>query len=411
MTATYGENMLFRILIQDPSVQTGMLSVSWCASQALLDLLAESKIAKPAVLIVTAPAGERYHASKEVRKLVPFKDGLTYIDFRTSGPCNVFAAIVPLRDESDFTKAREMVFSRTGGEWDTDLLNQDGSGFRDSWNEKTASYATYKQWGIDRDYNKTDDEHDGWRAVTSQIEVVVPEGLFAKEPPAWEQTWVNIMFRNPPIDQCDYRKRRLWAYSIQIPIALFVLAFRIVASIVLMLAGFKQVSWAPVLRPLIHESEDIIDFDGGNWFWPDINEDSFVQYAGRFALPAFSPLSLIGASGIAWMVSSAAEAFSWMSFFMTAVSIVATAAIVVPLAVGVITALAVFVQYQSRKQDELAKRTPVVYDYMRPGTAQYLSCDAMGDRARTLADVPREQRTLRLRFEDTKAKVCKPFSR
>lgn len=399
---------MFEIHVEDPNVDSGMVPVSWCVSRALLARLAELGIKDPHVLLVAAPAGDRYHPSKETRKLVPLTDGMAYVDFRTDGPNRVFAVLMfwwgGIRGVDDY------LFAREGGAWKTTLLTTDGSALSERLHKVYQHGVSTCGWGItelpEAD-TPSNDATDGWRAASSILDVIVPAGVFAKPPPAWETTWVNHWFRNAPIDQCDYRKRRLWAYSVQPPVMLANWLLRVVVTLVALLAGFKQVNWRPVFHLLSTGFEQVVEsFENGNYFWPKSWGKNPVGFLARCALPLFSPLSLLAIAGIASLLageSSPATVFA---------KILLGAVLGIPVIVAVVFALAMAFSLAGRAFGRYAERKierPA--EYLDPETVDFLACDAQGGTRRTIGNVPWRRRSVRLIFEASKAEICRPFAR
>ncbi|MEK7565239.1 MAG: hypothetical protein AAB501_03320 [Patescibacteria group bacterium] len=75
---------------------------------------------------------------------------------------------------------------------------------------------------------------DGVVIAATVVDFVVPEQLFAEKPrnrfenAIW--SWVNLWFDGEPNDECDYRRRKIFAFTLQ-PI-IFLVASAIYASIV-----------------------------------------------------------------------------------------------------------------------------------------------------------------------------------
>ncbi len=398
---------MFEIHVEDRTVQTGMVPVSWCVSRALLARLAELGIKDPHVLLVAAPAGDRYHPGKETRKLVPLTDGMGYVEFRTDGPNRVFAVIMfwwgGIRGVDDY------LFAREGGVWKTNLLTTDGSALSDRLHKAYYHGDSACGWGItelpEADI-PSNDATKGWRAASSTLDVIVPAGVFAKPPPAWETAWVNHWFRNAPIDECDYRKRRLWAYSVQPPVMLVNWLIRLAVTLFALLAGFKQVNWQPVFHLLSTGFEQVVaSFENGNYFWPRSWGKNPVGFLARCSLPLFSPLSLLAIAGIA----SLAEKSPFATVFAkTLIGLALGIPAIVAVAFGIATAIALAGHAAGRYSERKAGRHA---DYLDPETVDFLACDAQGGTRRTIGNVPWRRRSVRLIFQATKAQVCRPFAR
>lgn len=102
--------------------------------------------------------------------------------------------------------------------------------------------------------------------------VDVPANCFAPEPAAWEKKWVNLLLKNPLVDQCAFRRRRLFAYTLQ-PLYLAIkltlgMACRLIAAIVSFLFGFWDLNWAPLIHPFRDGFMDI-------WEWVDTSDNFY----------------------------------------------------------------------------------------------------------------------------------------
>jgi hypothetical protein len=49
--------------------------------------------------------------------------------------------------------------------------------------------------------------------VQAFVDVDIPKECFAREPSDLEKRWVNWLYMSKTVDQCEFRKRRLFAYN------------------------------------------------------------------------------------------------------------------------------------------------------------------------------------------------------
>ncbi len=213
---------MLRLIIEEKErvVQSASLPVRWCISKEVINVLKERKVVNPYILIVTVADGREM-----TRQLVPMEDTMIYVQFAKPGENTIFAHIVWNAD-GEFNSLWKTYLRRSEGRYYTDVINSAGEMFGD--------------------------QHGPLRIAS--VKVIVPKELFAKEPPEWEQRWVNAYFSQPPRDQCEYRKRRLIAYTLQ-PIW-FVIRFILgvlLAILALLLAK------SPELKPLVCLSMNIGD--------------------------------------------------------------------------------------------------------------------------------------------------------
>ncbi len=204
----------------DGKVQDATVLVRWCINQETVDELKGRKINDPYLLISSAPKGaDRDDRRKSFRILAPLDQLMRYVQFRRPGENIISAAIV----------------------WGDNLYEyicRDGYGYgyKRSFMEDSPRYRP--QWK---------------ELYTAEIEVVVPDGTFAKEPPAWEKKWVNMFFSYEAVDQCDFRRRRMFAYFIQpflavgfVMVVSLLIVFRALPVVPLLLIGARNIDFKSV---------------------------------------------------------------------------------------------------------------------------------------------------------------------
>jgi len=109
-----------------------------------------------------------------------------------------------------------------------------------------------------------------WYLVASTVEEFeVPEELFARKPETktsklvWK--WANLWFDSDPIDECDYRRRKILAFTLQPPLmAIFQLLRRIVGigySLYILLASLATLFVGYRPRPIFKEMWMAFKFD------------------------------------------------------------------------------------------------------------------------------------------------------
>lgn len=131
--------------------------------------------------------------------------------------------------------------------------------------------------------------------------VNVPEDLFAHKPETslgkaiW--SWVNNWYRLKPVDQCEYRKRKIFAFTVKPVLWAILFALRLVlataytifsflARIIGLIFGYQAVSFFPNFRKtwweflILYPMTDIEDFiDGEYWFRTVlINDEYSLKY-------------------------------------------------------------------------------------------------------------------------------------
>jgi hypothetical protein len=355
---------------------------------------------------VVAPEGKQYGKHKEYRKVAPLSDLMTYVELRTAGPNKIWG-FISLNEKKT---ARSCYLNREYSTFSTDILEYDGSDW--GWSQK--SYA-----------------QNNPELYAESLPIVVPTGVFAKEPPEWEKTWVNLFFRQKPMDQCDYRRRRLFAYSAQPIIMFFNLLFRLVMLFAAAMVGKRGCSFKYLLHPIQYDMETQFDvFKGGCVFIrSDRDGDNINSTGGTFAyiIRKFWSLPFIPVFSIPTAI---------FFYFAPHRAVVVFAHIIGGLT-GFILAgvlLICFIEFGSASKffggiarflgiigggiHKLLNRLvpekkdpfkPVQFWYLQQDEMEYLACKP-DKTPMTFAKLPPKKRTFNLYFQEIKSKVCKPFS-
>ncbi len=347
---------MLELHIQNPDVTSGTIRVGWCVPKEDLEKLARYKIKDPVIVLVIAPDGDNYHTSKEVRKVVPLKDFMAYIDFKCSGKNKIWGYI----SLNSKKKTKEAVLERNGL-----VLNSDGDNYC---------------------YSLRVDDDEG---ITAEpLSVMVPKEVFAPEPSEWEKTWVNYLFSSNCKDQCNFRKRRIFAYTLQPFIVLFSILFRFFAVLCALMIGSRNFSLNPLIHPLTYGLGDAVGVVGGGTIFIGRSGNKFKDYSKLL----FMPVTLCI---IALLVK-----FHLIFGFLTLLLALATlAAIAFGSAIAIIRLKV--------KHDECEDKEPLWY--MEEEEMNLIVCNGQ-PRPLTINQLPKKHRTFRLRFLDLKSKVCRPFS-
>jgi len=224
-------------------------------------------------------------------------------------------------------------------------------------------------------------EYQGFGCVEQQV--LVPVEVFAKEPAAWEKAWVNLFFRSRPGDQCDFRKRRLFAYTIQ-PIlgvsrSLWFLLFGFVG--LLFACKPSKFPWGGVLHPFrrsLEEALNFMDLPETSWAW---RTHSWKKTLALTLL--MTPVGWAVTGGVVVTAMTISLATFWTSFVLPALIIFSVAG------GGLVGRLLV------------AHLAPWLNERKATHTRQALVCGSN----------KKASKPIRLYFHDIKAKVCRPFSR
>ncbi|MEK7586517.1 MAG: hypothetical protein AAB453_01455 [Patescibacteria group bacterium] len=232
-------------------VQDASIPIQWCFDEGFRSKV--ENLPDPHILIVVVAEGGATGGQEMYRALRPLCEMMWYVPFHRPGKNTIFATIVwnawGRRD-----KLRDLFEGRSNGCFHTDVVGHNG--------------------------RLLDNIGVGY----AEQEVIVPKGLFGKKPPEWEQKWINLItgkFFGKAKDHCSYWRRRLFAWTVQIPlVAVFVFWFmftRWTIAAIRLLCGFR-VAWQPLVRPWKFNTNHIWEMaKEGNVFLPKVGQDAYRE--------------------------------------------------------------------------------------------------------------------------------------
>lgn len=382
---------MLELHISDTNITTGTVSVGWCVSQDTLDFLAEKGIKNPAIVFVVSKAVPKsdevetaYHSiSNEYRTAVPLKDLICYLEFKSPG-INYIRAFIAYNmayahDQFVIGRAR--------------LLNYEGDNFIDSANIKPLNdvYSHVKQ-------NEFNDF-----LMAEPLVVDVPESCFAKQPSAWEKTWVEWIFSKRVDNQCGYRRKRLFAYTIQPFLFVVIMLLRLIAVIAALLTGMRGLTVKHLIYPFRYDANEYMIqlFENGSIFLDKEIPKTKLQFIFQILKMTCMPIFLIPLSAMfICLFMAAAEAFGLMGVLLT------LGIIVLSLTIGTVIAYVIYHRVKANKAKEDAEAW-----YLNQEELKLITCNSNGKKATTFADLPAHKKTIKLRFLDLKSKVCRPYAK
>lgn len=355
---------MFELHVADKNISTGSVAIGWCVSKETLDALHTLGNKTPHVVLVLAPAGDAYDPSKEIRKIVPLKDLVAYMDFNRSGEMKIWGFIAK---DSTSKYVKDRWLSQSGSEYAYSVLLNSGSDYR----------LAYEKDGLE---------------FADPISVIIPEQAFAAPPAEWEKNWVNHFFSKKPQDQCSFRRRRLLAYTLQPLVFMGDLIAKMFITLFALLWGARDFSLSYLAQPYTH----FVDLcgNGGLMFqngtvFVGKGESSFWNLA---RLP-FMPLI---AAPLFFIIRAIIISGSVLKALMIIGSVLLLAALVT----GIIIA---YDQWQSAEEAKEAW-------YLDDNEINLIVCSGQ-QKPFTLKQLPRNHRTFRLRFRALKSQVCRPFAK
>lgn len=372
-----GINKMLELHIDDINVSSSVVPVSWCVDKELLKLLASTGIENPQLVICVSPAGH-YHKSKEIRYVVPLKDLMTYIEFRSPGKHRVWAFV-----STQFRKdARREYLSRLD-----DILDCDG--------EEWSSWFWIENKNI-------------LKVSRTYIEVEVPDGCFAPDPPQWEKDWINWLWSIDVDNQCEYRRLRIFAYTVQPIVFLINCIIRLLSFAGGLLIGSKSLTLHYLRHPLATDLLDALsNFEGSHFVrTPDptfldkgLLGKFFVDVVRTIVYLLFMPILMIMWALLIKFLGLHAVAVIASGLFASIV-----------IALSVIFAGLTIANSAQKNMLKSKNNTTTEFWYLDKIEQDLLVCNGQ-KKPLKVAELPSKHRTIKLRFIELKSKVCRPFRR
>lgn len=378
----------FEIKLTDIKIDaSGSIPITWCLSPKVLKWLNGKEAWVLLATTSMTPSGKY----TEWRSYVRLTDMLAYVVFQRSGKCKILARI---------TKCKDYVkkwMNRDNGGWADNVFiypfNDIDKEEIDTWTYPLSS----RSWGSC--------ETPGYNSSNpyGTFQLDIPKECFAPEPPAWEKTWVNFFWTNKAVDQCAYRKRRMLAYPWQVIPFLILWSIRLIGAILPYTIGSWNVNWKPIYSPIYNSTFDLWPGQGN---WKNI---FYIKRLGKnqMGLGIVIPLIL-------WISGIAIWCGNWFLpkvFGVMALAVIFLA-LILPFLASVKILRSIF-KTSINFIDEVItnwwdKRIATNNEIQRK---EYEALLCANHNIRTMKDLPKRKRTIRLRFEGIKSKVCKPFAR
>ncbi len=432
--------------------------VRWCISRETAKMIEEKDIIDPQLVIVIEQDGvelERY--------VTPLEDQMRYIQFRRPGKNVIHATIMRQGDNADESVKKLLSKRHDNGTYRIGLL-RDERPKTEALDARESSLRAQRR-RLDEDMQDYDKERAVLTAKIDQVcsearemraseplivnlrggfdsierigdefqfDVMVPEEMFAKEPPRWMK-WLGTHYshwNSAARDQCDLRRRALFtlftlpfywcgkavaAVAIVATALVYAVGFEIaaLASVLgLLIAGKRDIGFGVLLDPLDGDLREIWDPAQPSFWW---NKKVPIEFSDRYryelrhpVLTVLNPLVVLSivAIGIALYVLLSA------SLFQLIMIVVVSLFIVTALIIGILASDRIAQAKEShtkrieREEEERKERQKLA---LRKDLEQ-LACTS-ASRMVSVSALPRERQTVALRFQAFKSQVCKPFAR
>lgn len=223
---------------KNQEILNGDIQVRWCITEELIDILNDTGVIDPHILLISAAKGD---CSEMSRQLIPLTQLKTFVRCTKAGDVTLHAWII---NGSDGRKAINKKFLRkVVGRYDTDMLGYTGEGY-------TSGYEVAKY---------------------TSLPVVIPAGVFGKEPSPRMKKFANLWHSSKTVDECNYRQRLIVAFTIkwEAMIVYAIIAMVVRSALALFVAGIgyrKNVNWSIVLQVFEYDMADIFGDEYGGQF-------------------------------------------------------------------------------------------------------------------------------------------------
>lgn len=235
------KNIGFRFLFNRDQVQSSaILFLQWCLAPQVVQRLKDATVTDAQVFVtVLSPNG------RETRYVFPLTSPQELIEFHCPGIHTISGTVVFCTTQKGYSSKRIGLAAK-------------------AFLRKSSRYSY---------------EHDLKHAVyhgdcesfgEAYLPVEVADGFFAPPLSALEDWWVNLWFGEPAWDQCEIRRRRMIAYTVQ-PVlvsvwAVFVFFIRLVVAFGASVMELRQnVPWSVLVHPFSANTADIRDDSTERW--------------------------------------------------------------------------------------------------------------------------------------------------
>lgn len=394
------------LIISQRDLASPTVRVAWCVSAEALKELREKNIKYPRLLLVAARIHDNSDGQtiKEVdRRLVPLHQGLEFFVFRSPGNFRIFASIVWSYKERNFDRLNNKAKSICLGNLFDQFLDRRDYGYR------TALIDPYNRGeGLRRkvvtEYARTLENSE----LIAEENIKVEKDFFAPEPSLWLKNWVNCYFSKGPRDQCGFRRRAIFAFTLQPFIRLLhwllLEVFYLIMFLAYLLGGVRINNLGGFIHPFNEWDGDPTEafFSDQLTFWWNGSADGTKKY--KWIIPTWLAIPAIWLSALigVFFLILYADQIKW-DIFGWIIGIVCLAA-VMAVVVGVI------LKNHFKKMDIADEALlKAALDRYYADRVYPISCLAGKVKEAELSALPETHRTITLRFQDLKARVCKPF--
>lgn len=371
---------LLKLFVSSTEPDNPTIAVRWCVDPMLAKELADREAVNPHLLLVVW-SERRSTRFREERWLIPLDKAMEYIQLTCAGRHFISGTVV-WNSSGKYKQLFEHYLARRYSYIATVIFPIGDH----------SLLGEFREFGF------------------GPIEVTVDKEHFASEPPEWEKWWVNLWHGGEmPIDQCRFGRRRPMAYTIQPIVMTLYWIGKVIVSLLylgfgLLLTTDRWPHLDRMFQPWKYNPTDTFDSDApiGTWY----NRRRWM----------FTPLAWIGALIVAkfllW-VSHRGHSSWWLLLGTASLVIIASIVLILVLSIidrAIVRELmktkAVKPKVERPRPTDTERRQQLLTAYEREFAP--LLCRP-GVQA-SLDSLPPEKRSLSLRFNAFKTKVCRPFA-
>lgn len=296
--------------------------------------------------------------------------------------------------------------------------------------EKTRSFLkkfTDSQYNVSVSYDEVERGESQLNTAIVAVEFEVPNELFAKKPETafgrlvW--SWANRWFKHAPVDECDYRRRKIFAFTLKpflfligrLFFGIFGTLYTLIGASILLFIGYRPI---PIFRNIKNAwifldncKDDLFRFSRRyNWrVWNDQHPEKRMPV---WAVPIFVILELGAIALVTLLV------FKFLTSVILFIALILTFFIVVVVMVYKISARLKSKEWEQR-QEEKERRDREQEEMLKNARENaylaYLKKNISLDRVPGKVDIVSILRKVdtvtrfRLSYWGIKAKACRPY--
>lgn len=423
-TQVFNDTDLTLVVSPTRGGNTANVKVAWCLSKNLSEYLQQREAREPHLLVYVSH-GE--NATPQQFKLVQLSQGMTIIGLRAAGTNTIHATIVwrqageagpvsvikNLHDvyESYNPGVAELKAKRA------EVYRQMDSSAVESDVYKAAQRELAK---INKQLENTYDYNDRLTKISETISYVnqvdlqvsvdvnVPEGMFAKQPNRVVKWLADFATDGRKVDECKMRKYagmgflKLIAYGVLIPLLwIFAKTTSLLYLLWLLLLGKRNIEYSAIFCWEPENPAELGRYTGRSFWWYNKIKPGDPWASARYELrhPVFliiNPPVLLALGLIALIVFSINAA--WVYGAALALAVVGG------------SIFAVYAWQWHRKKSGPKPEEVNRYRIKLGNDLDNLVCNTPRKSGVVTDEIKPRRMTLTLLFEETKSRVCKPFS-